>query len=95
MAARIAISWVTMPSISLALQYKSMADAYGTGNPPEPVGGPTFNGLCYASGLSGATVWTTQVQPIGHASVSIDRDILLYTAPGKISPRYVKKHCID
>lgn len=94
-AARIAISWVTMPSISLALQYKSMADAYGTGNPPEPAGAPTFNGLCYASGLSGATVWITQVQPIGHASVPIDGEILRDTAPGKISPGYVKQHCID
>jgi len=94
-AARIAISWVTMPSISLALQYKSMADAYGTGNPPEPAGKPPFNGLCYASGQSGATVWTTQVQPIGNPSVRLDREILRDAAPGKSSPGNLQQHCID
>jgi hypothetical protein len=94
-AARVVISWVTMPSRSLATIYRAKADAYGTGNPPEPAGGPRFNGLCYASGQSGSTVWTAQVQPISTPSPSIDREILSNVSPAKLSPGYVQQHCID
>lgn len=72
-AARIGISWVTMPSTNLATRYKNKADSYRTGNPPEPPGRPRFNGLCYASGQNGATVWTAQIQPVGHPAVRINR----------------------
>lgn len=92
---RVAISWVTMPSARLATQYKNKVDTYGTGNPPEPAGKPSFNGLCYASGQEGAVVWAAQVQPIGHPSVSADRKILRDTAPGKLNPSYLQHHCID
>lgn len=93
--ARIAISWVRMPSASLAAQYKNKADTYGTGNPPEPAGKPSFNGRCYASGQGGAIVWIAQVQPVGYPSVSADRKILRDAAPGKLDPGYLQEHCID
>jgi hypothetical protein len=91
-SAQIEISWVTMPSASLAIQYKRDADAYGTGNPPGSSG--RFNGLCYASGRNGATVWTVQVQPIGRSSVDTDRAILKDAAPAKLGTDYLQQHCI-
>ena len=94
-AARIAISWVTMSSTKLATRYKHEADSYGSGNPPEPAGRPRFNGLCYASGQNGVTVWTAQIQPIGLPSVRTDREILRDVAPGKLAPGYLQRHCID
>jgi len=88
--AQVAMSWVVMPTATLASQYKAKADAPQQGNPPgEP---PAFNGLCYASGQNGATVWTAQVQPTGH--VNADREILQAAAPSRLTQSYLQQHCI-
>ncbi len=89
--ARVAFSWVEMPSLSLANQYKIWIDKSGTGNPP---GVPlTFNGLCYASGQQGATVWSVFVRPTGNPN--IDREILLVAAREKLTPSYLRQHCTN
>ncbi len=91
--AQVAISWVVMPTTALAEQYKTEADTPGQGNPPEQ--SPNYNGLCYASGQDGATVWTEQLQPTGHLTVSADRKILQAAAPVKhLTTAYMQQHCV-
>jgi hypothetical protein len=90
--AQVAVDWVVMPTAALAGQYKAIADKKGQGNPPGE--SLAFNGLCYASGQDGPTVWTEQVQPTGHLSVNDDREILQSAAPGKLPPGYLQQHCI-
>jgi hypothetical protein len=89
-AARIVISWVMMPTTSLASRYKATADTPSTGNPP---GGQGFNGHCYASGQNGAKVWTEQVRPIGQLAVTTERQLLQAAAPAKLSTSYRRRHC--
>jgi hypothetical protein len=92
-SAQIAISWVVMPTAALAEQYKAEADTPGQGNPPEQ--SPNYNGLCYASGQDGATVWTEQLQPTGHLTVSADQKLLQAAAPAKhLTAVYLQQHCI-
>ena len=81
-----------MPTVALAAQYKGEADAPLNGNPPGE--SLAFNGLCYASGQNGATVWTEQVQSAGPLSIDVDRQILQDAAPGKLTAGYVLQHCI-
>jgi hypothetical protein len=85
-----AVSWVVMSSPALASQYKSIVDKSDKGNPP---GESTtiFDGLCYASGQSGETVWAAQVQPTGQ--VSADQKILQAVAPATLTASYLKVHC--
>ena len=86
---KVAISWVTMPTPSLASQYKALADTFGTGNPPgQPL---TFDGHCYASGQDGTTVWAEQVEPTGQ--VYADRKILQAAAPVTLSSSELQR-CI-
>lgn len=85
---KVAISWVTMPTPSLASQYKALADTFGTGNPPgQPL---AFDGRCYASGQNGTTVWAEQVEPTGQAYA--DRKILQAAAPVTLTPSELQ-HC--
>ncbi len=91
--AQVAVDWVVMPTAALAGQYKAIADTKGQGNPPGE--SLAFNGLCYASGQDGPTVWTEQVQRTGHLSVNDDREILRAAAPGKLTPGYLQQHCKD
>lgn len=83
------VSWVVMPTITLASQYKSIADEPGKGNPPGE--SAVFTGLCYASGQSGDTVWAAQVLPTG--DLAADRQILQAIAPVTLSKSYLKAHC--
>jgi hypothetical protein len=89
--AQVTISWVALPTTSLANQYKVTADTPQRGNPPGQ--SPTFNELCYASGQNGTVVWTEQVEPTGN--VSADRQTLQAAAPAKLSPAYLQQHCVD
>jgi hypothetical protein len=84
-------SWVTMPSVTLADQYKTIVDERYSGNPPGE--SSAFNGLCYASAQSGETVWVGQVIPTGH--LAADRQILQTVAPLSLTSDYLKAHCID
>ena len=88
---RVAITWVVMPSVTLAKQYKAISDTYGQGNPPgQP---PTsFPGQCYASGQNGATVWAEQVQPTGN--LTADQQILQAAAPMRLSQDDLQQHCV-
>lgn len=88
--AHIAISWVEMPTSTIAGKYKARVDAPNTGNPPGV--SLAFNGFCYASGQQGATVWTVLVQPTGN--VSVDRELLQAAAQEKLTPSYLRQHCI-
>lgn len=80
--ALVAISWVGMPSPSLATKYKLLVDKGGTGNIRElsrdtgPYRSVKFSGDDYASGIiDGSTVWNVQVQPIGSISAAILNNI--------------------
>lgn len=84
------VSWVVMPTNTLANQYKLVADEPGKGNPPGE--SAIFTGLCYASGQSGDTVWAAQVLPTG--DLAADRQILQAIAPIALSRSYQKAHCI-
>jgi hypothetical protein len=83
-------SWVVMPSVALADQYKTLVDERHSGNPPGE--SAAFNGLCYASAQSGEIVWAGQVAPTGH--LAADRQILQAVAPLSLTPDYLKVHCI-
>ena len=87
----VAFSWVEMPTVGLGNQYKDIVDEYNTGNPPGM--SLAFNGLCYASGQSGAIVWTVQVKPTGN--VNADRRILQAAVEGTLAPSYLRQHCIN
>lgn len=88
---QLAMSWVVMPTSILATQYRAKVNREGLGNPPgEP---PAFNGLCYASGQNGLTVWAEQVKPTGDSNV--DREILQAAAPSKLTSAYLHLHCIS
>jgi hypothetical protein len=91
-SAQVAISWVLMPTVALAAQYKAEADAPLSGNPPGE--SLAFSGLCYASGQNGATVWTEQVEPIGPLRINVERQILQAAAPGKLAAGYLRQHCV-
>ncbi len=88
---QLVISWVVMPTPSLAEKYQEKADKSGKGNPP---GQPraVFNGNCYASSRNGATVWAEQVKPTGN--LNADRAILQAAAPTKLPQSYLKVHCV-
>lgn len=88
--AQVGFSWVEMPSATLADQYKSVVDTYGTGNPPGL--SPALDGHCYASGLQGAKVWTVEVQPTG--KVNIDRKVLQAAVWEQLTPSYLRQHCV-
>lgn len=89
--AKVAITWVVMPTKALARQYKHQAGKPGGGNPPgQP---PAFNGLCYASGQNGPTVWAEQVQTTGPLSLHAKRKILQSAALRKLSREYLQVHC--
>jgi hypothetical protein len=85
----VTISWVVMPTFSLATQYKANSDAPGEGNPPGQ--SPTFTGLCYSSGQDGNTVWAEQVQPTGYPQA--DQEVLQAAAPESLSASYLIQHC--
>lgn len=65
----VAISWVSMPSATLAKQYKTLVDTWRTGNVTElsreigPYKNVRFTGKNYTSGRDGETVWNAQGQP--------------------------------
>jgi hypothetical protein len=86
----VVFAWTEMPITPLADRYKSLVDKFGSGNPPGV--SPYFNGLCYASGQQGATVWTVEVQPTGNPSV--DHTILQAAAPQELPMGYLAKHCV-
>jgi hypothetical protein len=88
-ATQVAFSWVEMPTVSLADQYKAIVDNYSTGNPPGV--SLAFNGQCYSSGQQGSTVWAVEVQPIGNKEV--DRKILQAATPRSLPPDYLRQHC--
>ncbi len=73
----IATSWVDMPDPSLARKYKRLVDGSGTGNITElsrdsgPYRNVIYTGKHYASGISGASVWNVQVQPIDPVSPDV------------------------
>jgi hypothetical protein len=95
---RVVISLVVMPTRHLAGAYKKLADTPYKSRMPHPGNPPGeprafFDGNCYASGENGATVWTEQVQPTGQ--VKIDQEILKRAAPAKLSPGYLKIHCVE
>lgn len=80
--ALVAISWVDMPTLPLAMEYKRMVDAPGTGNITElsresgPYRNVIFNGNDYLSGIIGTAVWNIQVQPIGPAPADVLKKVL-------------------
>ncbi len=86
----VAFSWVEMPTTDLATRYKNIVDTFNTGNPPGV--SPIFNGLCYASGQQGSTVWAVEIQPTGN--VSSDRNILQAATPASLPSPYLAKHCV-
>jgi hypothetical protein len=81
--ALVAISWVDMPTLSLAMKYKHMVDAPGTGNITElsresgAYRNVIFNGNDYLSGIIGTSVWNVQVQPIDSAPADVLKKILI------------------
>jgi hypothetical protein len=87
--AKVSITWVEMPTSTLAERYKTIVDKFGQGNPPgEP---PSFSGFCYASGQNGPIVWAEQVQPTGN--LNADREILQASAPKNLATGYLQEHC--
>src|SRR5262249_8757862 len=58
-SARVAFSWVEMPTSTQADQYKINVDRYRTGNSPGV--SLDYNGQCYASGQENTTVWSIYV----------------------------------
>jgi hypothetical protein len=90
---QVVFSWVEMSSDALAASYKHLVDLKGTGNPPGA--SLAFDGSCYVSGLRKATVstvWTVLVRPTGNAGV--DGEILQVAARQKLTPGYLRNHCI-
>ena len=81
--ALIAISWVDMPDVYQAKQYKHLVNASGTGNITEltRVEGPyqavRYSGKNYVSGRYHTAVWNSEVQPISQLSASAIEKILL------------------
>jgi hypothetical protein len=86
----VVFAWTEMPITPLADRYKALVDKFGSGNPPGV--SPFFNGLCYASGQQGATVWTVEVHPTGNPDV--DPKILQAAAPQELPMAYLTKHCV-
>jgi hypothetical protein len=80
--ALVAISWVDMPTLPLAMDYKILVDVLGTGNITElsrevgPYRNVKFTGKYYLSGITGTTVWNVQVQPIIPTTVKVLKTIL-------------------
>jgi hypothetical protein len=74
------VSWVGLATSALAAKYKKTADE-------------GYNGICYASGLSGAAVWVAQVRATGH--VTVDREILRAVAPAELSASYLAINCLN
>jgi hypothetical protein len=78
----VAISWVDMPTLSLALEYKRLVDVPGTGNITElsresgSYRNIVFTGHNYVSGIVGTAVWNVQVQPIGSIPSTILKTVL-------------------
>ena len=76
-AVLVAISWVDMPTISQAMNYKRLVDKPDTGNITElsrdsgPYRNVKYNGDYYLSGITGTAVWNVQAQPIGAVATSI------------------------
>lgn len=80
--ALVAISWVDMPTLSSAMDYKRIVDEPGTGNITElsresgPYQNVAFTGNDYLSGIIGMAVWNVQVQPIGSAPANVLKRVL-------------------
>jgi hypothetical protein len=80
--ALVATSWVDMPTLSLAMDYKHLVDVSGTGNITElsrevgPYRNVKFSGNYYLSGMTGTAVWNVQVQPIVPTPVKVLKTIL-------------------
>jgi len=78
----VAISWVDMPTPSLAMDYKHLVDTQGTGNITElsresgPYRNVVFTGNNYLSGIIGTAVWNVQVQPIGSTPTTVLKTVL-------------------
>lgn len=78
----VAISWVDMPSTSLAIRYRRLVDMPDTGNVTElsrqigPYKQVRYSGLLYESGRYGTEVWNAEVQPTGAVSPTAVRTIL-------------------
>lgn len=81
--ALVAISWVDMPNVIQADQYKHLVDTQGTGNITQltRIEGPyqtvRYSGQYYVSGRYDTAVWNSEVQPISQLSVSTTEKILL------------------
>jgi hypothetical protein len=86
----VVFAWLEMPTTSLASHYKAVVDTYNTGNPPGV--SSAFNGLCYASGQQGATVWTVWIRPTG--DLNADRSALQAAAQEDLSSAYLARHCV-
>lgn len=80
--ALVAISWVDMPTSSMAEKYKHLVDTPGTGNITElsrdsgPYKDIQFTGKYYLSGIVGTAVWNVQVQPVGAVATNVLKEIL-------------------
>ena len=78
----VAISWVSMRSTALAIKYKRLVDASGTGNTTELTrlsGAYTsvgYSGAFYASGMLGTDVWNSEVQPVSSRPVNVTTKML-------------------
>ena len=78
----IAISWVDMPTSSLAEQYKHLMDKPGTGSVTElsretgSYQNIAFTENYHLSGIIGTIVWNVQVQPIGSVAISVINKVL-------------------
>jgi hypothetical protein len=87
---QVAFSWVEMPAVSLAGQYKVVVDEYHTGNPPGV--SSAFDGKCYTSGQQSSTVWAVEVQPTGN--MKVDQEILQAAAHRNLPADYLQQHCV-
>lgn len=78
----VAISWVGMPSMTWAKEYKLLVDAQGTGNTVEltrlsgPYKNVGYSGSFYLSGMLGADVWNSEVEPVSAMPVTVTAKIL-------------------
>jgi hypothetical protein len=83
----IALSWVDMPNVSVAKNYKQLVDKYTTGNVTElsrdmgPYQNIPYSGKHYASGIDNTAVWNVQVQPVTPVPTSVINDALREAHP--------------
>jgi hypothetical protein len=78
----VAFSWVDMPTLLLAEEYKSLVDKQGTGNITElsreyaPYKDVAYSGNYYLSGIAGTAVWNVEFQPVGPISSTVIQTIM-------------------